>query len=474
MVTRGFGRAMVCAVVLAIATSMSGCSLLTEPPPEVTAAIDTATEAIRQSAGVAEVTADIYPVDLKDGGPLTNPDAWTASITVEAEASGVDVRALAGSVGQNVAVGIVSTRAVLRIPGENGDADAQLTFTPLPHGSTVITEPDEMADAALALRELGGARSVTVFDHGDPAVVRVDSADRWAGLTEALRALPGFGLDALSAVTLHTVGDGPARGDSWLTIDTESPQVAFVRFLGELSTDGAVFSVSFTGIDTRLDASAQRPALRVQVSTATQVTTVAGMLTALEDADTTVRGVPRATFEVATRTTDPDLTRTGYLGLPLGSAEPDDRVSDIPDAAPLDPDAAPLDPGAAPLDSLDPAAAAAQLEGDRALVSALLDAAGDAAGIRGPATVTIGPCGDGANEQVHGSVIIPIFEIADSADEAFDAITTAWERRGITKSDRAMGTDFYTAADDSLDTLSIRGGTAGISITVTTPCIVTG
>lgn len=457
-------------MILAVAASMSGCSLLTEPPPEVTAAIDSATDAIRQSAGVADVTADIRPVDLKDGGPLSNPDAWTATITVEAEESGVDVPALADSVGQNAAaIGIVSTRALLRIPGENGDADAQLTFTPLPHGNTVITEPDEMADAALALRELAGARSVTVFDHGDPAVVLVDSADRWAGLTQSLRALPGFGLNALSAVTLHTGEDGQASGASWLTIDAASPRTEFVRFLGELTADGAVFSVSFTGIDTRLDASAQRPALRVQVSTATQVGTVAGMLTALEDAATTVEGVPRASFEVATRTTDSDLTRDGYLGLPLGSAEPDDRLADSSDAAPLDG----LDP-AAEAPPLDPAAAASQLAGDRAVVSALLDAAGDAAGIRGPATVTTVPCGTGSAEQVQGSVVIPIFEIADSADDAFDAITTAWERQGVTKSDRAMGTDFYSAADDSLDTLSIRGGTSGISITVTTPCVVAG
>ena len=470
--TRGFGRAVACAVVLTVAATMSGCSLLTEPPPEVTAAIDTATEAIRQSAGVADVTADIRPVDLKDGGPLTNPGAWSATITVEAEASGVDVQALAESVGQNAAIGIVSTRALLRIPGEYGDADAQLTFTPLPHGNPVITEPDEMADAALALRELAGALSVTVFDHGDPAVVLVDSADRWAGLTQTLRALPGFGLNALSAVTLHTGEDGQASGASWLTIDAASPRTEFVRFLGELTGDGAVFSVSFTGIDPRLDASAQRPALRVQVSTATQVGTIAGMLTALDDADTTVEGVPRASFEVATRTTDSDLTRDGYLGLPLGSAEPDDRIAGSPDAAPLDS----LDPAAEapPLDGLEPAAAADRLAGDRAVVSALLDAAGDAAGIRGPATVTTVPCGDGANEQVQGSVVIPIFEIADSADDAFDAITTAWELQGITKSDRAMGTDFYSAADGSLDTLSIRGGTAGISITVTTPCVVAG
>ena len=200
-------------MLLAVAVTLSGCSLLTAPPAEVTAAVDAATAAIRLSAGVAGVTSDLHPRDLKDGGPLSNPAAWTATITVEADDSGVDVPALAESVGRNAAIGIVSTTARLRIPGENGAADAQLTFTPLPSGTNIITEPGEMADAVLALRELAGARSVAVFDHGDPAVITADP-EHWAGLTASLRALPDFGLNALSALTLHAEEDQNERGGS--------------------------------------------------------------------------------------------------------------------------------------------------------------------------------------------------------------------------------------------------------------------
>ena len=452
-------RALAGTVLLAVVTALSGCSLLTAPPDEVSAAIDTATAAIRQSAGVAGVTSDLHPRDLKDGGPLSDPGAWTATITVEADASGVDVGALAESVGRNAAIGIVSTTALLRIPGENGAADAQLSFTPLPTGTNIITEPGEMADAVLALRDLAGARSVAVSDHGDPAVVTAD-ADRWAGLAASVRALPDFGLNALSALTLHTEADGNERGAAWLTLDRTSPSLEFVRFVGELSTAEAVDSVLFTGIDVRRELAEQRPDLRVEVSAAAEVDTVAGLLRALDASQTTVDGVPRASFTVAPSTGDPAGTETGYLGLPPGSAEPDDRFFSTPNPA----------AGA----EFDPAAAADQLQRDSATVTALLDAAGDAAGIRGPATVTIGPCATGADQQVQGSVVIPIFEIADSADDAFDAITTSWERQGITKSDRAMGTDFYSAADDSLDTLSIRGGTEGISITVAARCVLSG
>ncbi|TFD84387.1 hypothetical protein E3T61_19365 [Cryobacterium lactosi] len=458
MLTPRRHRAVAGAVLLTLAAALSGCSLLTHPPAEVTAAIDRATQAIRQSAGVAGATSEIRPRDLKDGGPLSNPGAWTATITVDADESGVDVRALAESVGRNATIGIVSTTALLRIPGEDGAADAQLNFTPLPDATNIITEPDEMADAVLALRELAGARSVAVFDHGDPATITADT-DRWADLTASVRALPDFGLNALSAITLRAEADGNEGGAAWLTIDASSPTVDFVRFLGELSADKAVESVLFTGVDIRRDLAAQRPDLWVEVATAGDVDTVAGMLTALDVSQTTVAGVPRASFTVSTRS-DSARRETGYLGLPPGSAEPDDRFFSTPN------------PAAA--DDFDPVAAADQLQRDRAVVTALLDAAGDAAGIRGPATVTIGPCATGADQQVQGSVVIPIFEIADSADEAFDAITTGWERQGIRKSDRAMGTDFYSAADKSLDTLSIRGGTEGISISVATRCVLSG
>ena len=225
-----------------------------------------------------------------------------------------------------------------------------------------------------------------------------------------------------------------------------------------LSADATVESVRFTGIDVRRDLAAQRPELWVEVTDAAEVDTVVATLTALDASVTQVDGVPRASFSVVT--TDTGRTEAGYLGLPPGSAEPDDRFFSTPNPAAGE--------------DFDPAAAADQLQRDRAVVTALLDAAGDAAGIRGPATVTIGPCATGANQQVQGSVIIPIFEIADSADDAFDAITTGWERQGIRKSDRAMGTDFYSAADDSLETLSIRGGTEGISITVATRCVLSG
>ena len=451
-----FSRAVATALVLAIAASLSGCSLIPDPPADVTASVDAAVAKLRGSAGVAEVTADIGPYDFKDGGPLSEVDAWRATITVQADTFGVDAPDLAESVVSATDFSLGITTAVLRIPGGNGDADAELTFRAHAAGVPVVNGPVAMAEAALTLRALADVESVTVSDNGDPARVVVDSATDWIGLTTTLRALDTFGADGLAAVTLSTPSEDGASGESSLTIDGVSPTTQFVDGAGRLAASPGVQSLLYRGIDPRHDSSTQRPALWVRVAMRTQVDSIAGQLAGLPDSHTVVEGVPRASFEVSAVNGDAYERRDGYLGLPVGSPEPDDHVR-TPDLA-------------APLDPVDPAADAAMVEGDRSVVTALLDAAGDTAGIRGVATVTADTCETGVGQQVYGNVVIPIFEIADSADEAFAAITASWEKEGFVRSDRAMGRDFYSASDGSLDTLSIRGTGEGISILATTPC----
>ncbi|WP_151199497.1 hypothetical protein [Cryobacterium sp. LW097] len=467
MTARGFLRMTAGAGVgaLALALTLTGCAAWAGPadgpPTEVTTVVDEALTEIRATPGVASVTADIRVSDgfaQSDKSP-TAPDLWDAHFTVQADDSNVDVPALAVSVDSAAQNGTVSMSSVVRIPGEKGGADVSLSFSPPGIGVITSLDPEQMADAAVALCDLPGTLSVSVFQHGEPVGIGVESASVWADLTTTVRALPGFGSGALPAITLTSPADGSSEGSS-LTIDPTSPGTGLVRFLAELSTDLAVTSVYFDGVDNRKDSAAWRPNLRVRVAALGDVEDVAGLLTELDDSQTQVEGLPLASFDVslapATATDSPE-TLTGYLGLPLGSAEPDDRLAGLP--------------GATPPAVVDPADATTRIAGDLALVTALLDAAGDEAGIRGPASVTTTTCTGGSDEQVTGSVVIPIFEIADSADEAFDAITTAWEISGFSRSDRAMGTDFYSVPDGSLETLSIRGTAAGISINATAPCV---
>lgn len=455
MQTRGFVRGWAGAGVLLLALGLAGCTGFPRPPAEVTAVVDDAAAMIRSTPGVASVTTDIRVRDYKDGGPLSEVAAWSALLTVQADASGLDTRSLAASVAADGQDGYVSLTTVLQIPGEPGTADVQLQFSPLPNGVLTSVEPEDMAEAALSLRDLPGISSVSVLQHGDPVSVTVASPAIWTDLAPAIRAIPGFGSGALSAVTLATQHD--TGESSTLTFDPRSPAAELVPVLSELAAAKGVTSVSFDGVDTRKEFSAWRPSLRVTVDTRSARGLVAARLTGLTDSDSPANGLPRASFTASTGGVDASQDLRGYLGLPLGSAEPDDRMTGLP--------------GAVPPAAVDPAAAAARLELDRALVTALLDAAGDAAGIRGPASVTTETCVDGENEQVQGAVVIPIFEIADSADEAFDAITTEWEVEGYIRSDRAMGRDFWSVPDGSLDTLSIRGTAEGISIMVTAPCV---
>lgn len=124
---------------------------------------------------------------------------------------------------------------------------------------------------------------------------------------------------------------------------------------------------------------------------------------------------------------------------------------------------------------LDPAAAAARGESDRLAIEALLTDAGDTAGIQGAVSAAAEACASGAGQQAQASVVIPIFEIADSAQDAFDAIIAEWNANGFSRSDRAMGTDFYSADDSQAvgaHRLEIRGNTEGIRIAATGACIV--
>jgi hypothetical protein len=424
------------------------------PPADITAIVDEALNAIRATPGVSDVTTKVTSRDTTEDGPGSGEVAWAASFTVQADDTGVDLRSLAASIDADARHGTVSMSSVLLVPGEGGAAESRLLFSPPGIGEIDNHDPEQMADAALALRDLPGARSVTVSQHGEPVDLEIESAALWAGLTTTVRALPGFGSGALPAVSLREPAAG-GREASTLTIDPTSPDIELVPELGDLVSTRAVTSVSFDGVDTRTDSAAWRPTLRVLVATPADLEPIAGRLTQLSAAQTQVEGLPLAAFNVAT--TDSAETLSGYLGLPLGAAEPDDRLKGLP--------------GAPPPAVVDPGDASTRIEQDRALVTALLDAAGDAAGIRGPAEVTTAACLNGSDELVQGSVVIPIFEIADSADDAFDAIVTGWEIDGFTRSDRAMGTDFYSVPDGSLETLSIKGTAQGIWITATAPCV---
>ncbi|KQR20081.1 hypothetical protein ASF79_10795 [Agreia sp. Leaf335] len=184
--------------------------------------------------------------------------------------------------------------------------------------------------------------------------------------------------------------------------------------------------------------------------------------------------VPRAFFE-ARRFSEQTgaVAETGFVGLPVGSADPGDGRRPPPAATPSDPSA----DGSAqpPLTVETPDEQAARLASDQLVVAQFLDAAGDAAGIRGPATTQTTSCevnGVAMGQKVTGSVVIPVFEIAKTADDAYAAVTSAWTQAGLGSTETVMGRKYYSTSstDAVVRRASIRGTEEGLSVMVEGRC----
>jgi hypothetical protein len=139
---------------------------------------------------------------------------------------------------------------------------------------------------------------------------------------------------------------------------------------------------------------------------------------------------------------------TGFLGLPMGSPTPGDVAPD----------------GSYRSAEAD----VARLAADSAAVTDLLTEAATIAGISGKSGVQVVACASGVGQQASGSALIPIFDAADTADEAYAAIIDSWEVEGLVYSGGAAGTAIYTAASSDLlvQRATIRGTADGISINI--------
>ncbi|MFT2815554.1 hypothetical protein [Leifsonia sp. A12D58] len=499
MKTRGSIRWVAAAVVTAgVSGMLMGCTAVIPPPPlAVTAVVDHAVAMMQAIEGVASADSRIS-ADVLRGGPLSRAEAWSASISIEVESNLLDLEAVSSGVEHEVAAAnaTVATCGTIRIPADAGGVQASLTFSSHDGYPAGPLTPAELAAAAMSLRGVEGVTDVQVADDSRPARVSVDSPREWPRVAAGVRAVPGFGDRALAAVTLDSSVSG-----SLLTLNAVSPHPRLIADLSALAMDPAIDVLAYSGASPSGNSSGLatwRPSLYVRVSAdaagqaaegstaaptarskakaaaKADVERITAMLVHLDDSQTAVEGIPRASFTVSTdvaassaETAATTIEEEGYVGLPLGSAEPDDHIVPANDPAAL----------GIPLEA---DAAAARLQSDQLLVEQLLNDAGDAAGIRGPSQVAIAACTSGAGEQVTGSVVIPIFEIADSADDAFDAITSSWVAEGYSATDRAMGRDFYSLVDPhddgaeyvELELLSIRGTADGISIQVQSECIV--
>lgn len=282
-----------------------------------------------------------------------------------------------------------------------------------------------------------------------PPSVTIASPGEWASTARSLRTLPAFGTGALESVTLNT--SDPVGGDlvlSTIVVDETAPDEGTLTGLAAIVGRPGVASFSYDPLRPRGSGGDWRPVIAVSATDSAAKNAVARLLSAFPtDADAApAAGVPRAAYTVFSQADETGSPIDGYLGLPHGAPEPDDL-------APV------------PGPELDPAIRASVCARNEDLVRAILDEAGDLAGIHGTPVIESSACGAGAGTEVQGRVTIPIFDIADTADPAYNSIVASWNSQGYTGKDRAGPLELRTGGP--LKLLAISGGQRGISITAT-------
>lgn len=442
--------AVLVAGVLALAAS--GCSAFDETPGSVARVFDAAVRALEATDGVTSVSSSIGPEEPMAGGIEDDPTSWVAHLSVETDSDVNDLGPLLDVAVQQAAsvryVALVDLTVSTRLgPASVSTLFVVSTFDGTPRSSSGAV----LADAGVALASMAGAISVTVPATTAPAEVLVAEPASVPPVVASVRAVAAMGSGPLTAVTVRSAATPPNVASALsVTLDAVGPPDALVETLGGMVQRPGVDSVAYSaaGRNDSDTGTSGRPGVLVTVEPAASVNEVAGQLAGLDAGQSIVANSPRAVFSVreSTSSTSSTTSVTGFLGLPLGSSTPGDVAPDGSyRSAEADAD---------------------RLSADSASVFQLLTEAGTIAGISGSPSVRIVDCGSGVGQQASGSTLIPIFEVADTADEAYAAIVDSWEATGLVYSEGAVGTAIYAATPPDLLVrhATIRGTVDGISI----------
>jgi hypothetical protein len=396
--------------ITAVALCLSACFPSQTPPPGSRESLAELEDRIRELPGVSSVEASLGPVDAKD-----RPNDWRAWVRVTA--SGTDLE----------------LAEALREAAVTGVRGAALTATlELPAGAGVAATLVEVMDAgeveiAETLRRLPQVAAVTLTP-----LSRSVELKRQASFSEAV------------AVVRPMVGSGSiplSRDGVSISVTDLQPGVALLDLLESLSSDPEVSQLHFASGPSR-----ERPWLSV---TTDDVGRIAEILAATPDENADTRLAARVEFHA--RSGDFEDRVTGWLGLPLGSSEPDDLPSQIPQ------------PSSPPDLTAEAAGATAFLE------ESILVASGGAAEVDSREE----PCVTGSGTQVRAFALVPLSSLSDDVEGAFERVTAHWTEMNLEPYDRAMGTDIWRAAAPRMDLVrfaSIRGIGEGLSLSVTSAC----
>jgi hypothetical protein len=314
-------------------TVLAGCSLLAAPPDSVSAAAATARTSLATAPGVESVSADVTLRDYRGEGSISDPEAWVVRLTVTAAAGGRDLERAADEVVDAVVVARPDAQidAVIVAPQLAGDADAEILF-----GEDVrVGVAAERVTAARELSAVDGVSRVTVGRDDKPPRVEAVGLQAWPEVAAGIRDIPGFGAGALQNPALIA---SLASGDSWsgdgsdgvhLELGTLSPSASMIEEVGRLAAERSVRTISFSsgeGVVLAGGVAAERSSVSVSVETSVDAEKLANHLASLDDPRYWSPGSGRPSFEVVSPVGESadSSAIVGYVGLPLGSAEPDD------------------------------------------------------------------------------------------------------------------------------------------------------
>ena len=412
MITR---RVLSTLLAAALLLSAAGCSFFPEPPAASVEAARKFEAEIRALPGVASANAEVRDVDAKD-----KPGQFYLSLVVTATDSDglTSVPDLIATVQSPAGLEL---RHTLIVP-----AGEQVAAVTLDNSRNVAR--------AEALRSLPFVTSVRLDDHAD----RVQVAEG-VELTPAVSTLRGSG--ALTAGPLDSVAMAWDASDLDISVSMEGPSTALIDFLD--NTWLRLDQVSSSEPRNLL----QRPTLSLEAS---HPDAVAKALTTLVGDE--LDGRPRTAFRVRSDTDEV----SGYVGLPLGSPEPDDLEA--------------VDPVPPPVDE---AARAAEIAADTKTVTRFLVDSAEASGIPGTPNVFVGGCSSPVDSpQVQGTLLLPVFDYLDSAELPYEAVTASWEKSGYAHSEQATGTAIFSTKERRpIVEATIRGTSEGIQITAAAACV---
>lgn len=319
-----------------VSSSLAGCSVLLPGAPEsVSAAAATARESLSKEPGIESVSTEVTLRDYRGEGSISEPEAWLVRLTVKTPAGGPDLERAADTVVEALVEAGPDAQldAVIVAPHLAGDADAEIFF-----GGNVgaIGVAAERVKAARELAAVDGVSRVTVGRDDKPPRVEAGGLDEWPEVVARIREIPAFGVGALRNPSLIAPMDS---GDPWSGDASDGPQVelgavspstAMIDEITRLAAERSVRSISFDSgeddVHSTGGGAAQRSSLALDVDTSTDAEQVANRLVGLDDQRYWAQGAGRPSFQVTSPVGDSadSSAIVGYIGLPVGSAEPDD------------------------------------------------------------------------------------------------------------------------------------------------------